>query len=100
MNDGNHDQASLAAMSAEEFRAKVESGEVPVDSHALVLRIAYIYLDTGLWDGNGLFDVVDLLHARGWSFGEGNLKSNRYVFRPNSTSWEKLICKAHLTYST
>jgi hypothetical protein len=79
-----HDQASLAAMSGQVYRAKVESGEIPVDSHALVLRIAYIYVETEMGGGNGVFDVVDLLHARGWSFGEGNLKFNRYVCRPNS----------------
>lgn len=68
-------------MSAEEFRADVESGEVLVDCHDRVLRIAYIYLDEGLWDGNGVFDVLDKLHARGWSFGQGDLKFNRYDFR-------------------
>lgn len=68
-------------MGAEEFRAHVESGEVLVDSHDQVLRIAYIYLDEGLWAGNGVFDVVDKLHTRGWSFGRGDLKFNRYDFR-------------------
>lgn len=65
-------------MSAEEFREKVENGEVLVDSHDLVLRIAFVYADVGIWDGNGVFDVVDRLHARGWSFGQGALKFNRY----------------------
>ncbi|KAK8061190.1 hypothetical protein PG997_015411 [Apiospora hydei] len=64
-------------MSAEEFRARVESGKVLVDSHDRVLRISFIYLDEGLWDGNGVFDVVDQLHARGWSFGQGELRLNR-----------------------
>ncbi|KAK8022001.1 hypothetical protein PG993_012768 [Apiospora rasikravindrae] len=64
-------------MNSEEFRAKVESGEVPLDSHDRVLRIAFIYSDEGLWDGNGVFDVVDQLHARGWSFGQGEWKFNR-----------------------
>ncbi|KAK8031662.1 hypothetical protein PG990_001396 [Apiospora arundinis] len=64
-------------MSAEEFREKVENGEVLVDSHDLVLRIAFVYADVGIWDGNGVFDVVDQLHARGWSFGQGALKFNR-----------------------
>jgi hypothetical protein len=52
-------------MSAEEFRANAESGEVPLNCHDQVLRIAYIYLDQGLWSGNGVFDVVDKLHTPG-----------------------------------
>ncbi|KFY73828.1 hypothetical protein V499_06113 [Pseudogymnoascus sp. VKM F-103] len=64
-------------MSAEKFRASAESGEVPVDCHDQVLQIAYIYSDEGMWDGNGIFDVLDKLHARGWSFGQGDLKFNR-----------------------
>ncbi|KAH7175203.1 hypothetical protein EDB81DRAFT_769425 [Dactylonectria macrodidyma] len=64
-------------MSAEQFRANAERGEVPVDCHDRVLRIAFIYLDEGLWDGNGVLDVVDKLHTRGWSFGQGDLKFNR-----------------------
>ncbi len=65
------------AMNAEEFRARVESGEVPIDCHDRVLRIAYIYSDEWLWDGNGVFDVVDKLHTRGWSFGQRDLRFNR-----------------------
>ncbi|KAK8015788.1 J domain-containing protein 1 [Apiospora marii] len=64
-------------MGAIEYRANVESGEVPVDCHDRVLRIAFIYSDHGLWDGNGAFDVVDKLHARGWSFGPEDLRFNR-----------------------
>ncbi|KAK2022810.1 hypothetical protein LX32DRAFT_602148 [Colletotrichum zoysiae] len=64
-------------MNAEQFRAGVENGDVPVDRHDRVLRIAFIYLDEGLWNGNGVFDVVDQLHSRGWSFGEGVLRFNR-----------------------
>lgn len=66
-------------MCAEEFRADAESGVVSIDRHDQVLRIAFIYLDEGLWSGNGgVFDVVDQLHARGWSFGKNNLRFNRY----------------------
>ncbi|KAL4898447.1 hypothetical protein BDV59DRAFT_4407 [Aspergillus ambiguus] len=64
-------------MSAEEFLANVEGGIVPVTCHEDVLRIAFIYLDEGLWTGNGVFDVVEKLHAHGWSFGEGELRFNR-----------------------
>ncbi len=45
-------------MSAEEFRANVESAEVPVDCHYRVLRIASIYLNEGLYD-DGVFSVVN-----------------------------------------
>lgn len=64
-------------MSAEEFLANVEGGIVPVTCHEDVLRIAFIYLDEGLWTGNGVFDVVEKLRAHGWSFGEGELRFNR-----------------------
>ncbi|OBT53774.1 hypothetical protein VE04_05125 [Pseudogymnoascus sp. 24MN13] len=64
-------------MSAEEFLADAEGGKLPVDCHDRVLQIAFIYMDEGLWKGNGVFDVVEKLHARGWSFGEGELKFNR-----------------------
>ncbi|GIC87417.1 uncharacterized protein Aud_003801 [Aspergillus udagawae] len=64
-------------MSAEEFLADVEAGVVPVDCHEHVLRIAFIYMDEGLWQDNGVFDVVEKLHAHGWSFGEGELRFNR-----------------------
>ncbi|KAK0673411.1 hypothetical protein QBC41DRAFT_241340 [Cercophora samala] len=64
-------------MSAEEFLADAESGAVAVDSHDQLLQIAFMYLDEGLWDGNGIFDVVEKLHARGWSFGKAEMKFNR-----------------------
>ncbi|CEJ61503.1 hypothetical protein PMG11_10036 [Penicillium brasilianum] len=64
-------------MSAKEFLADVEGGVVPVDCHEKVLRIAFIYMDEGLWLGNGVFDVVEKLHARGYSFAEGELRFNR-----------------------
>ncbi len=64
-------------MSAEEFRANAESGEVPINCHDQVLRIAYIYSYDGSWEGNGVFDVVDQLHTHGWSFGQGDLRFNR-----------------------
>ncbi|KFY54949.1 hypothetical protein V496_07143 [Pseudogymnoascus sp. VKM F-4515 (FW-2607)] len=64
-------------MSAERFCASVESGEVPVDCHDRVLQIAYIYSNDGLWNDHGVFNVVEKLHERGWSFGQGDLKFNR-----------------------
>ncbi|ROT39915.1 hypothetical protein SODALDRAFT_293526 [Sodiomyces alkalinus F11] len=77
----------MSHMSAKEFLAKAKSGEIPVDSHDRVLRIAFIYMDEGLWGtwdverrmvrDNGVFSVVEQLHERGWSFGQGDLKFNR-----------------------
>ncbi|KAL8367254.1 hypothetical protein RB599_010304 [Gaeumannomyces hyphopodioides] len=64
-------------MDANEFRKAAEAGEIPIDSHDQVLRIAYIYTDEGAWWENGVFDVVDKLRARGWPFGQGNFKFNR-----------------------
>lgn len=64
-------------MSAKEFLADVKNGVALVDSHEKVLRIAFIYMDEGLWKDNGVFDVVEKLHAHGFSFGEGELRFNR-----------------------
>ncbi|KAL4975557.1 hypothetical protein BDW66DRAFT_160356 [Aspergillus desertorum] len=52
-------------MSAEEFLADGKNDMVPVDSHDRVLRIAFIYIDERLWQDNGVFDVVEKLHAHG-----------------------------------
>ncbi len=62
------------AMGAVEVRSNAESGEVPINCHDQVLRMA---LDQELWDGNGVFDVADHLHTRGLSFGQGDLAFNR-----------------------
>jgi hypothetical protein len=81
-------------MSAKEFCANVESGELLVDCHDRVLRIAYIYTDEGLWNSNnGVFDILDKLHTRGWSFGQGDLKFNRYDFPTfiSLLSWRRLM---------
>ncbi|KAJ0417402.1 hypothetical protein BJY00DRAFT_289510 [Aspergillus carlsbadensis] len=64
-------------MSAQAFLADVENGAVPVDSHEKVLWIAFIYMDEGLWDDNGVLSVIEKLHAHGWSFGQGELRFNR-----------------------
>ncbi|KAL2853311.1 hypothetical protein BJY01DRAFT_79312 [Aspergillus pseudoustus] len=64
-------------MSAQKFLTDVENGVVPVNSHDEVLRIAFIYMDEGLWCGTGVLDVIERLHAHGWSFGEGELRLNR-----------------------
>lgn len=64
-------------MSAEDFLDNVEKGVIPVTCHEDVLRIAFIYLDEGLWNDNGVFDVVEKLHSHGWSFGESELRLNR-----------------------
>ena len=62
---------------AKEFLANMEGGIVPVTCHDDVLRVAYIYIDEGLWDDQGVFDVVEKLHTHSWSFGEGKLRFNR-----------------------
>ncbi len=64
-------------MNAEEFRAKAESGEVPINCHDQVLRIAYIYVAQGFLGWNGVFGAAHELHTRGWSFGQGDLAFNR-----------------------
>ncbi|KAL4944053.1 hypothetical protein BDV06DRAFT_210536 [Aspergillus oleicola] len=64
-------------MSAQKFLTDIENGVVPVNSHDKVLRIAFIYMDEVLWCGTGVFDVIEKLHAHGWSFGVGELRLNR-----------------------
>lgn len=64
-------------MSADEFRESVEGREAPVNSHGSLLRIAFVYLDEALWDGKGVSNVVEQLHTRGWSFGQGEFRFNR-----------------------
>lgn len=64
-------------MSAKDFYENVESGKVLVDCHDRLLRISFIYLS---WDVDGVLDIVDELHRRGWSFGQGDFKFNRYDF--------------------
>ena len=64
-------------MNAKEFRANAERGQVPIDSHDQVLRIACIYLTHGSWEETEVFNVVNKLHTRGWSFGQGDLAFNR-----------------------
>ncbi|GIJ88103.1 hypothetical protein Asppvi_007020 [Aspergillus pseudoviridinutans] len=63
-------------MSAKELLADVEGGVVLVDCHEKMLWIAFIYMDEGLWQDNGVFDVVEKLHAHGWSFSKGGLRFN------------------------
>lgn len=60
-----------------EFRDGAESGIISIDSHEKLLRIAYIYWHIAEGAG-GVFDAVDKLHERGWSFGQDELKFNRY----------------------
>lgn len=66
-------------MGARKFLSDVENGVIPVNSHNQVLRIAWIYLDEPLWNGQGVFDVIEKLRTHGWSFGEGDLRFNRLV---------------------
>lgn len=59
-----------------EFQEGAESGIISIDSHEKLLRIAYIYWHIAE-DGGGVFDAVDKLHERDWSFGQDDLKLNR-----------------------
>jgi hypothetical protein len=67
-------------LSADEFWLKVESGELPVDSHERLLRIVFIHSDHHEWGSvsNGVFAAAEQLRRRGWSFGRGSLRFNRY----------------------
>jgi hypothetical protein len=75
-----YDQASLAALSGKEFRTAVEGGEVDINSLGHVLTLRYAWVGPLLnGSGYGVWHGVDALHARGMSFGQGDLKFNRYV---------------------
>lgn len=58
------------------FRNAVENGDIIIDSHEKMVRIAFIYWYRAEGRG-GLFEAVDNLHRRGWSFGQDELKFNR-----------------------
>ncbi|KAI9368659.1 hypothetical protein BJX61DRAFT_205669 [Aspergillus egyptiacus] len=64
-------------MSAQKFLTDVENGVTLVDSHEKALWLAFIYLDEALWIGTGILEVIEKLHAYGWSFGQGELRLNR-----------------------
>lgn len=66
-------------MASEEvdFQDAAERGLISIDSHKEMLHIAYIYWHHAYHWG-GLFDAVDELHQRGWSFGQGLLRFNRW----------------------
>jgi hypothetical protein len=66
-------------MNAEQYRHNVENGQTPVTSHDQVLRIAFIY-SFDPFNNDGVFGDVEKLHTRGWSFGHGGMKFNRYAF--------------------
>lgn len=59
-----------------EFQDAAEDGTIAIDSHEKLLRIAYIYWHNAEGRG-GLFDAVEMLHERGWSFGQDDLRFNR-----------------------
>lgn len=60
-----------------DFQDAAEDGVILIDSHEKMLRIAYIYWHNAEGRG-GLFDAVDKLHEHGWSFGQGDLRLNRW----------------------
>jgi hypothetical protein len=64
-------------MSAAEFRASAESGEIPIKDHDQLLRLAYVYIHGEVGGGDGVFDTVDKFHTRGWTFGHGDLAFHR-----------------------
>lgn len=72
------EEVTLAALSAEQFLAKIEGGEVDIDSlnHDLILRYAFV---SPVWRGLGVFSGMKHLHGRAMSFGKEDLKFNRYV---------------------
>lgn len=59
------------------FPERAENGEIPIDTHERMAHIAYIYLYTARDEAERVFDVVEKLHNRGWSFGQGTLKFNK-----------------------
>lgn len=66
----------MASVANAKFRKLVESGEIPVDSHQVMLRIAHTYMEA---DYYGVFSALEALHSRKWTFGKGDLKFNRYA---------------------
>ncbi|KAL4741919.1 hypothetical protein BDV11DRAFT_212518 [Aspergillus similis] len=81
-------------MSAQKFLADVENGVTLVDSHEKALWIAYIYLDEALWIGTGVFDVIEKLHAYGWSFARVTPRT------PAPSSWRAYYSEPFLKQNT
>ncbi|KAH8846747.1 hypothetical protein MCOR27_004307 [Pyricularia oryzae] len=58
------------SLGADDYCARLEGGELPVETHNQLLRIVFIYLiDFGMCGDDGMLNVVDQIDARGWSFG-------------------------------
>lgn len=70
---------SMSILSDKQFKEEAESGQLAVKTHDLLLRIALMYL---LDHKYVLSNAVKELHSRGWSFGKGSLKFNRYATTP------------------
>ncbi|KAJ2979747.1 hypothetical protein NQ176_g3061 [Zarea fungicola] len=64
-------------MRADDFLKSAENGQIVINCHQLLLRIAYIYVYDGSSNA-GVFSSIDDLHKHGWSFGGGDLRFNRY----------------------
>ncbi|KAH6677896.1 hypothetical protein F5X68DRAFT_278044 [Plectosphaerella plurivora] len=67
----------MSSLSDAEFQKQFESGELQIDRHDLLLRIAFIYLKEDLAWLPGVFAKVEKLHSLGLSFGKENFKFNR-----------------------
>lgn len=58
------------SLGTNDYRARLEGGELPLETHNHLLRIVFIYLiDFGMCGDDGILNVVDQIDARGWSFG-------------------------------
>lgn len=60
-----------------EFKNAAENGDIIIDSHEKMAHIAYIYWHLAREEAERVFDVVEELYKRDWSFGQGNLKFNK-----------------------
>jgi hypothetical protein len=65
----------MSTPSEKQFKADVEGGNLVIDSHYLLLRIAIIYAEHEYT----VFHAAEKLHSYGWSFGKGSLRFNRYT---------------------
>lgn len=73
----DHHLSACRAMRADDFLKSAENGQIVINCHQLLLRIAYIYVYDGSSNA-GVFSSIDDLHKHGWSFGGGDLRFNRY----------------------
>ncbi|KAH7376037.1 hypothetical protein B0T11DRAFT_314439 [Plectosphaerella cucumerina] len=84
----------MSILSDKQFREQVESGQLAVDTHNLLLRIALIYL---LDHKYVLSNAVKELHSRGWSFEAFHIEYQGLLYE---NVWKEHYTPAYLAQAS